>query len=265
MNGYTKLFADIITSSIWNEDDQTRVIWITLLALSNADGFVSGVPTSLAVLSRVPLEKCKIALNRLTSPDPESRTKEHDGRRIMEVEGGWLILNYPKYRERISDDPHAVAARERQRKHREKVKSVTESVTSRHPASASVSVSSSPEGGAGGNELAYPSQPQSNPLVVVLRERFSELFQRPPSQRWSYLEESALLSVAKVTNQAEIDMVCAWFNAQRGDDMKYRPQSIQSILEGWGRCLDRARGEKTQAKKAERKRTRIPGTNVWLD
>jgi len=121
MGGYTKLFSEIVTSSIWNEDDKVRITWITLLALSNADGFVSCVPTSLALMSRVPLKDCLKAIERLSKPDPESRTPDHEGRRIEKVMGGWIILNYPKYRERISDDPYTVAARQRQQKHRQKL------------------------------------------------------------------------------------------------------------------------------------------------
>jgi hypothetical protein len=32
------------------------------------------------------------------APDTESRTKEHEGRRVKKVDDGWLILNYHKYR-----------------------------------------------------------------------------------------------------------------------------------------------------------------------
>ena len=35
MNGYTKLFNSIITSTIWTEDDKTRLVWITMLALAD--------------------------------------------------------------------------------------------------------------------------------------------------------------------------------------------------------------------------------------
>lgn len=122
MGGYTKLWSDIITSSVWNEDNKTRIVWITMLATANARGFVSGVPTSMAILARVEKEDFDKAIGILTSPDPESRTPDHDGRRIEKVEGGWLILNYENHRNRISDDPAAISSRERQKKWREKHK-----------------------------------------------------------------------------------------------------------------------------------------------
>lgn len=41
-----------------------------------------------------------IVLERLASPDPDSRSQEHDGRRMVRINGGYLILNYFKYRDR---------------------------------------------------------------------------------------------------------------------------------------------------------------------
>ncbi len=123
MSGFTKLFSDIILSSVWSEDDKTRIVWVTLLAISNADGFVSGSVPGLAAAARVSVAECDTALQKLASPDPHSRTKDHEGRRIEAVDGGWLILNYRAYRDRVSDDPNAVAARERVRRDRERQKS----------------------------------------------------------------------------------------------------------------------------------------------
>jgi hypothetical protein len=120
MSGFSKLWSDIILSSVWSEDDKTRIVWVTLLALSNADGHVSCSLPGLANAARVSLDECAAALQKLASPDPHSRTKDHEGRRIEAVDGGWLILNYRAYRDRTSDDPNAVKTRERVRRYREK-------------------------------------------------------------------------------------------------------------------------------------------------
>ena len=37
---YTKLFSEIVTSTIWSEDDKTRILWITMLATSDQHGEV---------------------------------------------------------------------------------------------------------------------------------------------------------------------------------------------------------------------------------
>jgi hypothetical protein len=139
-DGYTKLFSDIVDSSIWDEDAETCKVWVTLLALCNADGLVRGSVGWLAAKSKVTNSACLEALKKFESPDPQSRTPDNDGRRIETLQEGWLVLNYLAFRDRLSSNPIAVKTRERVRKHRERyhaLRNVT-SVTTIQPASASV-------------------------------------------------------------------------------------------------------------------------------
>lgn len=119
MAGYVKLFSEIVDSSIWEEDSDTCKVWITLLALADQDGYVRGSEGWLAGKSRVSLGKCVLALRKFKEPDLRSRTEDNEGRRIEQLEDGWLILNYISFRDRLSADPKVVASRERVRKHRE--------------------------------------------------------------------------------------------------------------------------------------------------
>jgi len=96
-NGYTKLFGSLVTSSVWSEDDKTRIVWITLLALSNREGLVEAAVPGLARAANVSLEDCRAAVTKLESPDAESRSREFEGRRIERVDGGYRILNHAKY------------------------------------------------------------------------------------------------------------------------------------------------------------------------
>lgn len=104
MTGYTKLFHSILASTIWREDDKTRIVWITLLAMAGRTGVVEGSIPGLADMARVSIPECEAALEKLGAPDRYSRTKDHDGRRIQAVDGGWLILNHAKYRDKMSQD-----------------------------------------------------------------------------------------------------------------------------------------------------------------
>lgn len=105
MTGYTKLFSSITDSTVWREPDRTRLVWITMLAMADADGYVAASVPGLADRARVPLEDCLKALEAFKSPDEWSRTKEYDGRRIVDVDGGWQLLNHGKYRA-IQDAEH---------------------------------------------------------------------------------------------------------------------------------------------------------------
>ncbi len=95
---YTKLSSSITESTIWQESDTTRIVWITMLAMADSSGCVWGSIPGLANRARVSLEACEEALLKLLSPDKYSRTKDHEGRRLREIDGGWLLTNHGKHR-----------------------------------------------------------------------------------------------------------------------------------------------------------------------
>ena len=101
---FTKLFQSILDSTIWLEDSDTRVVWVTMLAMADRHGFVAAAVPGLARRAGVSLVATESALSKFLSPDPYSRSKEHDGRRIEEGDGGWYLLNYSKYREKFDED-----------------------------------------------------------------------------------------------------------------------------------------------------------------
>jgi hypothetical protein len=102
MAGYTKLFGSILDSTVWQESKECRLVWITMLAMKNRAQIVEASVPGLAKRAGVTIEECEAALVRLLSPDAYSRTKDHDGRRIEVVDGGWFVLNGAKYREKMS-------------------------------------------------------------------------------------------------------------------------------------------------------------------
>jgi hypothetical protein len=101
--GFTKLFSDILCSSVWNEDDKTRIVWITLLAMRGPNNIARGSLDGVAHQARVSVKDCEMAIGKLSSPDRYSGDPEFDGRRIERVDHGWLILNGEKYKLRRDD------------------------------------------------------------------------------------------------------------------------------------------------------------------
>jgi hypothetical protein len=104
-NTYAKLSGRLIWSSVWRrESKETKLVWITMLALKDARQIVDISVAGLADAAGVTDEECQEALARLKSPDPRSRTKTEDGRRIKEVEtGGWFIVNGEMYQQLWND------------------------------------------------------------------------------------------------------------------------------------------------------------------
>lgn len=122
---FTKLFSSITASTIWNEPDRTRIVWITMLAMADRDGHVAASIPGLAVLARVPVESVITAIESFLLPDQWSRTKDHDGRRIEAVDGGWNLLNYDKYRAQMNADEQREKTAARVKRWRERKGDVT--------------------------------------------------------------------------------------------------------------------------------------------
>ncbi len=136
---FVKLDCNILNSSLWIDRD-AREIFITALLMavphdldeetqeygigSNEPtgwmvppgeyGFVAAASVGICRQACVEEDKGMAALIRLAQPEPDSRTPAFDGRRMVRVDGGFVILNFRKYR----DKDHTAAAR--QRRYREK-------------------------------------------------------------------------------------------------------------------------------------------------
>ncbi len=119
---YIKLHASILASTIWQEDDATRIVWFTLLAMADKNGEISGTVPGIAGIAHVPVESCRSAIEKFMSPDPDSRSEADEGRRLEKIDGGWSLINFQKYREMASKDDSKLANANRQRMFRERMK-----------------------------------------------------------------------------------------------------------------------------------------------
>jgi hypothetical protein len=118
---YTKLFTKILDSSIWLEPHPTRIVWITILAAMDEDGFCqfASVP-NLAHRALVSKDEAEEAVRVLESPDENSANPEHQGTRIERVPGGWMVLNAKRYQEIVKREHLKVQTRERVKRFRER-------------------------------------------------------------------------------------------------------------------------------------------------
>jgi hypothetical protein len=130
---FVKLDTKTPFKSIWREDSDTRIVWITLLMMADATGLVEASITGISDLARVNIENTQNAIEKFMSPDPNSSNMNNDGKRVSRVQGGYQILNYQYYREK----DHTGALR--QKRFREKCSN--DAVTEHNGCSASVSVS----------------------------------------------------------------------------------------------------------------------------
>jgi hypothetical protein len=99
---FTKLFSSITESTIWCEDSETRIVWITMLAMADKCGRFWGSIPGIANRARVSTASAEAAINKFLSPDAYSRSNTYDpnseGRRLEIIEGGWRLINHAHYR-----------------------------------------------------------------------------------------------------------------------------------------------------------------------
>jgi len=138
---FVKLDTDIINSSLWPDRD-VRDVFISALLLAEPEkieyeakqlevrtlaetgftvppgwyGLVRAAGIGIIRLAGVDRESGIKALENLCSPDVESRSPEFEGRRMIRVSGGYLVLNYMRYR----DYDHSAAERMRKLRARRK-------------------------------------------------------------------------------------------------------------------------------------------------
>jgi hypothetical protein len=97
---YGKLFASCFTGSMSGSGPQTFAVWVYILANADSEGCLELNPKIVAVAIGMPTDEVKAILEKLQQPDPESRSKDQDGKRLIK-KGEFLyeIVNYKKYRE----------------------------------------------------------------------------------------------------------------------------------------------------------------------
>jgi hypothetical protein len=111
--GFVKIYGSrLMTSSLWDETPEARLVFLSLLAIADRDGFVD-VPNekALARVLNLPPDYLERALVVLMAPDDGSRNKAFEGRRVLREGSGWLCVSYKDYRDYRS--PKQEATRER--------------------------------------------------------------------------------------------------------------------------------------------------------
>lgn len=105
------LVCSITDSSVWSEDSDTRVVWITLLAMADQEGCVWASVDGIARRANVSVDATQEALDKFQEPDPRSRSQVDEGRRVRLIERGYEIINWKAIRELISKESRKASKR----------------------------------------------------------------------------------------------------------------------------------------------------------
>lgn len=130
---YGKMFRQmyhgtLATTGPW----QALVTFQQLIVLADQDGVVDMTAEAISRETTVPLEIIQTGIEALEQPDPDSRTPDEAGRRILRLaenrRWGWRITNYRRYRDMKREEDRR--AYHRQYWHARKAKNSTDSTDS---------------------------------------------------------------------------------------------------------------------------------------
>lgn len=262
MPNYTKLFNSIVTSTIWTEDDKTRILWITMLAMSDQNGEVHASIPGLARIAGIDLESTEKAINAFMSPDPYSRTPDNEGRRIAKIDGGWELLNHAKYRKMASKEDSKEATAERVKRHRARNAcngivtpcngSVTEGmdIAEAEAEAEAKNIPQTPKGALEKNpkDKNIPTSPAAI--------RIAQLYNRRLTTAWSDKEIKAFKALGQIDHD-DLEIVCKYTDAERtkGDNGRHR-RDLSTFLNNFYGEVDRAKESKIGKKEF---------TPIWVE
>jgi hypothetical protein len=97
---FAKIFTQIFDSALREKPD-VRFTFMDLLFLADTSGRVDMTHEAIAARTNRPVEVIRETIAELEAPDPRSRTRDDDGRRIRRLDDcrawGWSIVNYNQF------------------------------------------------------------------------------------------------------------------------------------------------------------------------
>jgi hypothetical protein len=265
MVGYTKLFSSIITSTIWREPNEVRILWITMLAIADKNGEVAASIPGLGDMARLSIQDTEEALEVLKSIDGYSRSKEFDGRRIEDIDGGWRILNYLKYRNLLSADERREYFRVKKAEQRARQTmslTVFDNPQCQHIAEAEADTKKSTSEEKEGMETIRLPKVNSDVLPTTDNaKRIATLFRRRLTTAWSEKEVKAYKKICPIEPE-ELSVLEGYYEAERakGEEGIHR-RDLLTFLNNFTGEVDRAR----QFEGSRKKKNGAGRSGEWSD
>ena len=98
---YAKLFSSLYQGTLRGRSDEI-LVFTNLLAHCDKEGYVDKHFRAIAEETGISQDRVREAIGILEQPDPESRSPEVEGRRIVRIDDyrawGWQVVNFLKYR-----------------------------------------------------------------------------------------------------------------------------------------------------------------------
>lgn len=269
---FVKLDTGILDSSLWVMPEQ-RIMFITALCMAvpyyaeepmeeietesiTKTGFIVppgfyGIVRASAwgIIGRtwphdkpeMPIKELFQELADLACPDPNSRSEEFEGRRMVRVNGGFIILNFAKYREMDRTAPERSKRWRLRQKERHAVSPVTQreatgSERERTVEERAIVTQAEAEAEA---ENTYIGEKDNRPTTDMAK-RIATLFRRRHTTPWSDKEIAAYRKIAK-TPMEDFEILEEYYLNSGSEFLR---RDVSTFLNNFITEVDRARAWK---------------------
>lgn len=237
---FAKVFSQIFDSSI-AEDWQVRHVFEDLMKLADMKGVVDMTVEAIARRTNMPLDIVARAISELEKPDPRSRTRDYEGRRIIPIDPergwGWLLVNYEYYRSLASEEQRREKTRNRVARFRETNEPRQKLLTGNADVTP-VTLSND----CNAMQRQRQRQMENTPLPpegesAERVRRLGKCFRRIDPMRWSEKEFKAYREIAELCPIEEFELVEAYYLSRH----PYLRKDLITLLNNWNGEADRAR------------------------
>jgi len=226
---FGKWFASTYTGSMLGAGSDVFAVWAWFIATAGPKAHLEINPALLAAMIGEPVERIQAAIDFLLAPDPNSRSSEEEGRRIVHAGAfSYRVVNHEKYRAARSEEARRAQNRDAKRRQRERAKSAD----SQH-ASASVSNVST-------GQPKTEDRRQKQKTEAEERESPAK-----PATRAREPEYSAeVIEIAQYLYDA--------ISGHSPDAFSSDPKKVEALLLGWCKAIDLGMRKGTKATKSEK-------------
>lgn len=137
MAGYTPVFDTVFDGTLCGKWPALPV-WLTILPLADWRGHIDITPQAIVARTGWPIELLMQGIEELMRPDPQSRSRDEDGRRLALIDPnrswGWRVVNIQKYRSKASGQDQIADGRnaEKVRRYKERHRKTPADTTDTH-------------------------------------------------------------------------------------------------------------------------------------
>ena len=243
---FGKIFDSTFSGSMVGSGANVFAVWSYIIANTRPPGVVEINPVILSAIIGCHKDEIQKSVDFLQAEDPNSRTKDHEGRRLLKIgEFLYRVPTWQKYRDSRNDEERRAYNAEAQRKHRANKTSNKPSMTvidNKH-----VSAQAEAEAEAEAEQIQNTPLPPKGGTKGPLQLRAEAIFHRRIDTPLDRAEKKAFREAKKAIEETSEE---EWLALERFYAFPQQEtcsrKSLATLVNNWNGEIERAKAWKSE-------------------